>query len=218
MIERKPLRHQVQKEILARLADLRLAPGTRINESHLSAELGISRTPLREAMLGLEAAGFLASDMGRGFVVPMLSSLEFTQAQALLTRLAPYALSLSLPLPTGQIMELNNLLGRARLRASEPGAQQATALAELVHRWSGLCLGGCQNRMLAGEVGRLEALSRRSWYAAVKSGFAPAEMVAGYGELYEMLRGQQAQAAVARWEHHLGRFAAEAARHLPAPQ
>ena len=57
MFERKPLRQQVQKEILARLADDRLAAETRINESHLAADLGISRTPLREAMLGLEATG-----------------------------------------------------------------------------------------------------------------------------------------------------------------
>jgi DNA-binding GntR family transcriptional regulator len=47
MIQRKPLRDDVQKEILARLIDQRLVPGSRVNESHLSIELGVSRTPLR---------------------------------------------------------------------------------------------------------------------------------------------------------------------------
>jgi len=50
MIERQPLRKQVQKEILARIADNRLPPEMRINESHLALDMGISRTPLREAL------------------------------------------------------------------------------------------------------------------------------------------------------------------------
>ena len=33
MIERKPLRADVQKEILARLADRRLAPGSRVSRT-----------------------------------------------------------------------------------------------------------------------------------------------------------------------------------------
>ena len=42
MFERKPLRADVQVEILDRLIAGRLLPGQRINESRLAADLGIS--------------------------------------------------------------------------------------------------------------------------------------------------------------------------------
>ena len=215
MFERKPLRQHVQKEILARIADHRLPAGTRINESHLSADMGISRTPLREAMLGLEATGFLNSDMGRGFLIPPISRDEFDQTQAMLSKMAPYALAMAQPLPTGQIMEMNNLLGRARIRVTQPGKDRGGAVADLVYRWCGLSIGGCANKMLVADINRLEALSRRCWNEAVILGFEPGEMVGNYEELYELLRTNHPDEAAVHWENHITRFSAEAARHLP---
>ena len=46
-------------------------PG-RINESALAEELGISRTPLREALLVMEQRGMLETTLGRGFNVRAL--------------------------------------------------------------------------------------------------------------------------------------------------
>ena len=134
MFERQPLRKRVQKEILARIADNRLPPEMRINESHLALDMGISRTPLREAMLGLEAMGFLNSDMGRGFVVPPISSEDFRQSQAILAKMAPYALGLTASVPTSQIMELSNLLGRGKLKLNQDTKANGQVLADLVCR------------------------------------------------------------------------------------
>ena len=44
-----------------------LKPGSRINETSLSKELGASRTPLREALNRLVAEGFLTFQTGKGF-------------------------------------------------------------------------------------------------------------------------------------------------------
>ncbi len=44
-----------------------LKPGSRVNESALSKELGASRTPLREALNRLVAEGFLTFQTGKGF-------------------------------------------------------------------------------------------------------------------------------------------------------
>jgi len=217
MIERQPLRTQVQKEILARIADHRLPAGARINESHLAADLGVSRTPLREAMLGLEAVGFLGSDLGRGFVVPPISADDFGQTQAMLSKMAPYALGLAQPLAGGRIMELNNLLGRSRIRIMQPGPNRPGAVADLIYRWSALCTASCPNKMLVADINRLEALSRRCWQEAVILGFVPDGMLVGYEELYELLRTDHPVEAVVHWENHIARFAAEAVRHLPTP-
>ncbi|MGD9546051.1 MAG: GntR family transcriptional regulator [Candidatus Krumholzibacteriia bacterium] len=217
MFERQPLRQAVQREILARLSDGRLPAGIRINETHLSADLGISRTPLREAMLHLEAGGFLLSDMGKGFVVPALTRREFAGLQEVLARLAPLALSSVMPLPGQRIMELNNLLNRSKMHVLRPGPDQATALMELVFRWGLLLVESCPNAILRQDVQRLEALSRRYWFTALRAGFLPEALMASFDEMYDLVRTGQSARAASHWSDHILRFAQEAGRMLPDP-
>lgn len=51
----------------------RLAPGTVLGEVEQSARLGVSRTPLREALARLSADGLVESQSGRGLVVSSAS-------------------------------------------------------------------------------------------------------------------------------------------------
>ena len=215
MFQRRPLREDVHREILARIGDGRLPAGQRINESRLSADLGISRTPLREAMLGLESQGFLDSDMGRGFLVPVLCAEEFMEIQGILTHLKPLALSTAFPIPPARIMELQNLLGRAGMKVREVSPDRAQALAELVYRWSQLVLASCPNRMLARDILRLEGLARRYWHEAVVLDFDPTEFLDSLKQIYEMLRTDKRDEAVSAWRGHIERFSREAARDLP---
>src|SRR3954469_20663032 len=67
---RTPLRSDLIEEITTRVLDGRFAAGARVNEVHLARELGVSRTPLREALIGLADRGLLVSAPGRGFLVP----------------------------------------------------------------------------------------------------------------------------------------------------
>ena len=205
MIQRKPLRDEIQKEIVARIADGRLGPDNRINETHLATDLGISRTPLREAMLTLAAAGFLQSDMGRGFLVPPLDPDEFSNLQAILARLAPFALSIAGPPPPGRLMELGNLLGRARL----PGGQ-ALPPAEAIFRWAWLLVEDCPNPLLRSDVLRLEGLARRYWRSAAEAGLQTEPILQSFTEIYEMLRGKKLTEAQTAWAAHIERFGAQA--------
>jgi DNA-binding GntR family transcriptional regulator len=214
MIVRKPLRADVQKEILARLADQRLVPGSRVNESHLSMELGVSRTPLREAMLALEAAGFLGSDMGRGFRVPPLVAGPFREAQQILAQLSPLALSRTTPAPA-RLMDLQNLVGRARLRLGAAPAERAADLAPLSQRWSQLLLETCPNRTLLSDIARLEALSVRDWREALRRGFDATEQVDSWQSIYELVRAGRRDDAATAWGRHLERFGPQAAALLP---
>ncbi len=217
MLQRQPLRDQIRKEILARLDDGRLAPGSRVNETHLAADLGISRTPLREALLQLEAAGFLASDMGRGFLAPPLEPGVFNDIQTVLARLEPLALGLAMPLPGQRVMELNNLLGRSKLSLHGPGPRSAPVLCDLVSGWARLLVDACPNTVLRADVMRLEALCRRYWFAAAAGGFAPADLVASLEKMYGLVRTGQTAQASAHWSEHILVFGPQASRHLPAP-
>ncbi len=72
-IRRHTLRAQVRDELIQWLATGRLKPGDRLEETRLSRTLGVSRTPLREALAGMAEDGLVESVPNRGFRVPSLS-------------------------------------------------------------------------------------------------------------------------------------------------
>ncbi|WP_164730608.1 GntR family transcriptional regulator [Pelagibacterium montanilacus] len=63
------LHAQVRDIIGTRILQGVLAPGARLQESHLAAEFGISRAPTRQALSALEAQGLISKAEGRGYVV-----------------------------------------------------------------------------------------------------------------------------------------------------
>jgi DNA-binding GntR family transcriptional regulator len=77
--------------VLMRLRDMivegELAPGARLNERVLCERLGVSRTPLREAMKMLAAEGLLALLPNRGAMVPELSAEEIRHTFELMAAL-----------------------------------------------------------------------------------------------------------------------------------
>jgi DNA-binding GntR family transcriptional regulator len=99
MITRDLLRDQVERAIVEQILDGQLPSLARINESTLSAELGVSRTPLREALLHLEQEGFIEAQPGRGFRVAPMSGDEVRQLYPIVAALEGLAVRLSQPLP-----------------------------------------------------------------------------------------------------------------------
>ncbi len=57
----------------------RIPPGERIVEEDLAKELGISRTSLREAMIGLESDGLLTRKEGRSRVIYQLTARDVAE-------------------------------------------------------------------------------------------------------------------------------------------
>ena len=58
------------------ILDGRLAPGQRLKEEELARELGISRTPVREALLILQTEGMVEGAPNRGATAPFFHSLS----------------------------------------------------------------------------------------------------------------------------------------------
>ncbi|NBN91271.1 MAG: GntR family transcriptional regulator [Actinobacteria bacterium] len=71
--------------LLAAITSFRIPTNSQISENKLAMELGISRTPVREALMRLESEGLVQrGDAGR-FIVPMLTSKDVDEAIDLLT-------------------------------------------------------------------------------------------------------------------------------------
>ncbi|MGG1662741.1 GntR family transcriptional regulator [Brevibacillus sp. NRS-1366] len=157
MSPKRPLREDVRKQILERLLKGDFAPGTRINESALSAELGVSRTPLREALLDLTKEGFLRSDLARGFTVRPLTAREIQEMYPILWTLECLALRMGEDIPDlHELKHLNNQLLQVK---DEP----ASAL-EVDSHWHDLLIAGCLNQRLHEMIGDAKKMIRRYEY------------------------------------------------------
>jgi len=62
----------LKKQIIS----MELAPGTPINEAELAASLGVSKTPLREALTQLEGDGFVDTVPARGSSISHITARE----------------------------------------------------------------------------------------------------------------------------------------------
>ena len=80
----RALYEQVAERMRARIFLRELEPGAWIDEMKLCAELGISRTPLREALKVLAAEGLVTMKVRRGAYVTEMSSTDVAQVYHLL--------------------------------------------------------------------------------------------------------------------------------------
>jgi DNA-binding GntR family transcriptional regulator len=90
-VRRTTLRSETREAVRARIIDGRLPPGANVGERELSDALGVSRTPLREALLGLEAEGLLRLEPQRGFFVTDLTVAEAREIYPLIWTLEALA-------------------------------------------------------------------------------------------------------------------------------
>ncbi len=68
-VDRASLSKVVSEQIRGQILDGKLRPGERLVEDRLSAELGVSRVPVREALLGLSIEGLVKLEPRRGATV-----------------------------------------------------------------------------------------------------------------------------------------------------
>ncbi len=131
--------------LLDRITTLALKPGDPLAEAPLAATLGMSRTPVREALRRLGAAGLARAVPGRGLVVADLSVLEVEEMLGVLAALDTEAAALAAASP-----DL-----RATVIAAASDLEQAAAVRDLDawreadRRFHAAILDGAGNAFLA---------------------------------------------------------------------
>lgn len=91
------LRHDVRNHLRNLIFDGTLQPGDRIVESRLARELGISQTPVREALRELEQMGLVVSFPNRGSSVRTVAPRDADEMYTLRAHLEAMAIALALP-------------------------------------------------------------------------------------------------------------------------
>lgn len=115
---RSLLRDDVYRSIRDAIVDGTLAPGERLKDSDLESWLGVSRTPIREALLRLERAGLVIANPGRSTLVApfdLASALNAQQVAASMHELAARSAVPRLPTDAVESMTLANARFEAAL-------------------------------------------------------------------------------------------------------
>jgi DNA-binding GntR family transcriptional regulator len=123
VIRHENLDEKVYGRIRAMIADGVLAPGQRVAQEALAVRLGVSRTPLVNALKRLAQEGLLRAIPRRGFRVRELSPLELVQLFELRERLEPLAAELAATRIAPD--EADRMAGEWRAMASLPDTPEA---------------------------------------------------------------------------------------------
>lgn len=110
LIPRRPLHEEATERLRDLIVQGSLAPGSRLNERLLTAQLGISRTPLREAFKVLATEGLVELLPNRGAVVTEIDPERLAETLAVMGALEALAGELACASATeGQINEIRSL-------------------------------------------------------------------------------------------------------------
>jgi len=126
-----------------------LPPGTPLRESRLSSALGISRTPLREALFRLEREGLVFSDLDKGYAVKPLTEREIREIYPIIPALEAVAVreSATLVISVLPILErINKQLAKAR------NSDDAIVLDT---KWHNALISKCSNGVLLSMIASL---------------------------------------------------------------
>jgi len=145
-----------------RIVTLRLVPGAVVSEQMLAAELGIGRTPIREALQRLAREGLVTILPRRGILVSDIDvkrQLRLLETRREVERLvARSAARRATPAERARFGALADRFERAAATNDD------TAFLRVDRAFNELCIEVARNEFAAGAMGLMNGLSRRFWY------------------------------------------------------
>ena len=91
------LRDDVYQRLRDAIVDGTLTPGERLRDQNLAGWLGVSRTPVREALLRLSQAGLVRASPGRSTTVATLDARAIRDAQSVVAAMHRLAVEQAVP-------------------------------------------------------------------------------------------------------------------------
>jgi len=124
-IERSGLRVGVARILRHAIFNGSLKPGDQIRENQMAAKIGVSRGPLREALLELEKEGLIEIKASRGAFVRIITGADVAETFTLRAPLETIALLCAKPRITPQILQnLETSLGDMAIVAKSGNMQR----------------------------------------------------------------------------------------------
>jgi DNA-binding GntR family transcriptional regulator len=194
ILNTKSLKDQVYEYLRSQLGKGELLPGSSINMDETSQKLGVSRTPLREALLQLEMEGFVSILPRRGVIVNHLTLQDIRNYYEIIGALESAALLANFnKLKEAQIKKLHVLNSEMKQAIEQDDFNKYYQKNLLFHQ---VFLSHCGNKNLLKIV---NTLKRRLYDFPRQEGFVKQWEVTSIDEHRELVRliqeGKKEQAA-----------------------
>jgi DNA-binding GntR family transcriptional regulator len=197
---RSNLREQIKDLILQRIVEGSYPQGSRLIETRIAQELGVSQGPVREALRDLEQLGCVVHEPYRGCSVRAFSARDLLDAfpvraalEALAARLAAERIS------SAELAELDALLERMRAAARAGDAHEQSQANASFHATIVRAAG---NATLERQWGLLEPFSR-TYLTVSRPGTDLVALSERHVPVVEALRGRDPAAAADAMHDHL---------------
>jgi DNA-binding GntR family transcriptional regulator len=165
MLNRSPLGEQVYLDLLQRISRGEFPTGTKLRDAEIATQLGVSRTPVREAMIRLAREGVLSSEPGRGFRLSPMEPAELREVGSILAALEPLALDQSAEPSADQLVRLGEVVRRL-----EQTRGDIAACVELDDQFHRVLLESCPNGRLLRLAETLRRTLRRYLHSYLQRG------------------------------------------------
>lgn len=177
--------------------------GTFLNEVELAGRIGVSRTPVREALLLLVADGLVEMLPGRGAYVPPLTGRQIRELMELRGVLERHAAARTLAEGTVPLEQLRAVLDEQRELAGTGGDAGAFIERDMVFHQAIVDAAG--NALLARTYAGLRVRQRRLGVAALfRSADRQRNVCTEHEHILGALEAGDADAAGAAIDEHLG--------------
>lgn len=194
------LREQARLAIRQAILDLRHPPGSLLSENQLAEELGISRTPIREALRELAGSGLVRILPRRGVVVAEPTVKDILEVYQLREQLECFAVETAAQRMTAQdaaALQHDHETALAEMKAGRLKAAYDASVRLHEH-----VIGMAANDRLAGFMTQLSDQVHRFGLLTLRHGRAE-DALREHGEIIAALIGGDAAAARARMAAHL---------------
>jgi DNA-binding GntR family transcriptional regulator len=189
VVARTNISEEVANRIRQLVVDGEIPAGSRINEVHLARDLGISRTPLREAIARLVREDTLVAVARVGTFAKPLTLEEFEQIYPIRALLDPEALRLAGLPSKQQIAQLQ------RLNAQIAAAADPNMIIDLDDEWHLLLIADCPNKILLELIRDFMRRTRRYELALMRERPQVALATGTHERIIEALRRADLEAA-----------------------
>ena len=172
-----------RERALAYLRDTVLADpameGTFVNEQQLAAQVGVSRTPVREALLILASEGLLHVVPQRGMYVAPLTGREIRELMDLRGVLEKHAAAVAAADPDKTTARMDEVVAEQHAMADDPARRDEKLFIELDRQFHQILIDAAHNDLLSRTYAGLGERQIRVGIAALAAGAERWKMVCG---------------------------------------
>ncbi|MFD8632091.1 GntR family transcriptional regulator [Streptomyces sp. NPDC059533] len=197
---------RVYQHVKQGVLDRRYEGGTLLTEGELAEAVGVSRTPVREALLRLETEGLLKLYPKKGALVLPVSAQEINDVLETRLLIEEFTVRRAVPAPPGLIDRLAGLIEEQRRHAAAGDLPAMTAADRAFHAEIVAATG---NQILGRLYDQLRDRQLRMGVAVLHAHPERLERtLAEHTEILDALRAGDADTAAAAVRGHIGRVEA----------